>query len=334
MTAVPAAAELVATLRRDIAGLGIGSPATPTSRRWKQDGCLGRTCGSSPASGTGSSGATSAASPCSFTATAARASGVFFAASLATETAASEKLTAFARALGLTRPEDLVAVDPLPGALAYTHFVAWLALYGSDAEFAAAFLVNLPAWGRNCGRLAHALRARYGLGDAAVAFFDLFAGDAPDFEAAATLVIQGGLDRGVSPAAIRDAARLLQGYELMYWDALQAAAGAEGQPLRVHLSSSGDVSRAGLARQVAGRVDQRRRARTPAGSCPSAAWPRGRTPRRAGRRRCASASSRSNSSPGLVAAAHAARRLSASQNVQAGTRPRPAAGRPPSGVGR
>ena len=35
--------------------------------------------------------------------------------------------------------------------------------------------------------------------------------------------IQAGLDRGVEPAAIRDAARLLQSYELMYWDALLAA---------------------------------------------------------------------------------------------------------------
>jgi TENA/THI-4/PQQC family len=154
------------------------------------------------------------------------ASADFFAASLATETAAAAKLGAFARALGLARPEDLAGIDPLPGALAYTHFVAWLAVYGSDAEFAAAFLVNLPAWGLNCGRLARALRARYGLADEAGAFFDLFAADAPDFEAAATAVIQGGLDRGVAPAAIRDAARLLQAYELMYWDALHAAAGS------------------------------------------------------------------------------------------------------------
>jgi predicted nucleic acid-binding protein len=36
-------------------------------------------------------------------------------------------------------------------------------------------------------------------------------------------VVQRGLDRGVPPAAIRDAANLLQRYELMYWDALEAA---------------------------------------------------------------------------------------------------------------
>lgn len=149
-------------------------------------------------------------------------SGDFFAESLKTEAAALAALGAFAHALGADEAA-LAAVEPLAGAQAYTHFVAWLALYGSDAEFAAAFLVNLPAWGRNCGRLAQALRARHGLDDGDVAFFDLFAADAPGFEAAALAVIQAGLDRGVAPAAVRHAALLLQRYELLYWDALHEA---------------------------------------------------------------------------------------------------------------
>jgi thiaminase len=148
-------------------------------------------------------------------------SGRFFAEGLKTEMAALEALTGFTRALGGGGEET--DADVLPRAQAYTHFVAWMALYASDAEFAAAFLVNLPAWGKNCGRLAKALRARYGMNDQAVAFFELFAGDAPGFGEAALSVIQGGLDRGVSPNRIREAARLLQGYELMYWDALDAA---------------------------------------------------------------------------------------------------------------
>ncbi len=151
-------------------------------------------------------------------------SGRFFAESLKTETAALEALDGFARALEQEMGGE-AGVELLAGAQAYTHFVAWLALYGSDAEFAAAFLVNLPAWGKNCGRLAKALRARYGMDDRAVAFFDLFAGDAPGFADAALAVIQAGLDRGVSPASIGEAGHLLQRYELMYWDALQAAAG-------------------------------------------------------------------------------------------------------------
>ena len=132
-------------------------------------------------------------------------------------------LAGFTRALG-GEAEGHADADVLAGAQAYTHFVAWLAMYGSDAEFAAAFLVNLPAWGKNCGRLAKALRGQYGMDDAAVAFFDLFAGDAPGFEEAALAVIQGGLDRGVSQGSIREAAQLLQRYELMYWDAIHSSA--------------------------------------------------------------------------------------------------------------
>ena len=41
--------------------------------------------------------------------------------------------------------------------------MAWLALYGSEAEVAAGFLVNFAAWAANCGRMSRALRDRYGL---------------------------------------------------------------------------------------------------------------------------------------------------------------------------
>ncbi len=150
------------------------------------------------------------------------ASGRFFEESLRTEAAALDALDGLVDALGLDA-SALANIAPLAGAQAYTHFVAWLAAYGSDAEFAAAFLVNLPAWGKNCGRLAKALRARYDMDDRAVAFFDLFAGEAPGFIESALVVIQAGLDRGVAPAAIRHAARLLQQYELMFWDTLETA---------------------------------------------------------------------------------------------------------------
>lgn len=148
------------------------------------------------------------------------ATGPFFVESLRTEAAALAALDAFTRAAG-GEPARLADAPPLAGAQAYTHFVAWLAAYGSEAEFAAAFLVNLPAWGANCRRLGGAFRARYGMDSPQVAFFDLFAADAPEFESAALTVIQAGLDRGVARAAVRHAAQLLQHYELMYWDALE-----------------------------------------------------------------------------------------------------------------
>lgn len=143
----------------------------------------------------------------------------FFLGMLQGERAALEALGAFGRAVGL--PDDRArAAEPLPGAFAYSAYVAWLALYGSMAEFAGAFLVNLEAWGANCGRMSRALRDLYGLTGADVAFFDLFALTPPGFEERGITVVEEGLAQGVDPGRIHRAARMLQGYELLYWDTM------------------------------------------------------------------------------------------------------------------
>jgi thiaminase len=147
----------------------------------------------------------------------------FFLGILQGERAAWDALLTFAHALGLSETQ-LSEHEPLPGAHAYTCYMAWLALYASDAEIAAAYLVNFPAWGENCGRLSRILIERFGLSEKEVAFFDLFASPPATFEANALKVIQQGLDRGTEPRLIRRAARLLQAYELMYWDALYRTA--------------------------------------------------------------------------------------------------------------
>jgi len=143
----------------------------------------------------------------------------FFLGILQGERAAWDALLTFAEALGLSEAQ-LSEHEPLAGAHAYTCYMAWLALYASDAEVAAAYLVNFPAWGQNCGRLSGILKERFGLGEKEVAFFDLFASPPITFEADAVSVIQQGLDRGIEPRLIQRAARLLQAYELMYWDTL------------------------------------------------------------------------------------------------------------------
>ena len=143
----------------------------------------------------------------------------FFLGILQGERAAWDALLTFAHALDLSEAQ-LREHEPMPGAHAYTCYMAWLALYASDAEIAAAYLVNFPAWGQNCGRLSRILQERFGLGDKEVAFFDLFASPPATFEANALSVIQQGIDRGTEPRLIRRAARLLQAYELMYWDTL------------------------------------------------------------------------------------------------------------------
>jgi len=145
----------------------------------------------------------------------------FFLAMLQGERAALEALAAFGKAVGISGGDQ--AVEPLPGAFAYSAYVAWLALYASPAEFAGAFLVNLEAWGVNCARMSRALRVGYGLTAQDVAFFDLFAAAPPGFEEQGLGVVDEGLAAGVEPARIRRAARLLQGFELLYWDTILQA---------------------------------------------------------------------------------------------------------------
>ena len=146
----------------------------------------------------------------------------FFLGILHGERAAWDALLTFVNALGLSEAQ-LSEHEPAAGAHAYTCYMAWLAVYASDAEIAAAYLVNFPAWGQNCGRLSRILKERFGMGEKEVAFFDLFASPPTTFEADALKVIQQGLDRGIEPSLIQRAARLLQAYELMYWDTLYGA---------------------------------------------------------------------------------------------------------------
>src|SRR6266508_2991638 len=143
----------------------------------------------------------------------------FFLGILQGERAAWDALLTFAHALGRSETE-LREHEPLPGSHAYTCYMAWLALYASDAEIVAAYLINFSAWGQNCGRLSRILKERFVLGEKEVDFFDLFASPPATFEANALSVIQQGLDRGTEPRLIQRAARLLQAYELMYWDTL------------------------------------------------------------------------------------------------------------------
>jgi pyrroloquinoline quinone (PQQ) biosynthesis protein C len=149
-------------------------------------------------------------------------SQAFFLELLEGERAALKALESFTAAVG--GPTATAGADePLPGAFAYSAFVAWLSLYASEAEFVGAFLINLPVWGANCARMAEALRSKYGLSEAGVAFFTMFATAPPGFEDRAAAVVAEGLERNVATAMIRRAAALLQGYELLFWDTMAQA---------------------------------------------------------------------------------------------------------------
>jgi hypothetical protein len=134
--------------------------------------------------------------------------GSFFRDLAAGEAKARELLEPFAAAVGLGD-----GYEPHAGCQAYPAYVAWLALNGTPADVALAFLANLESWGRSCARMGDALRPR--LGAEAVAFFDFFAEPPAGFEERALALVETG-----EPASARRAARLLQAYELLYWDTL------------------------------------------------------------------------------------------------------------------
>ena len=147
----------------------------------------------------------------------------FFLDVLKGEEAAFGALHILAEALGLT--EDwLENYSPSPECQSYTHFLAWLATHGSPSELAGAFLVNLPAWGTNCGRMSKALQERYGLSAREVEFLNLFSTPQPEAEQTTVQIVREGLEQGIQPRQLHLAARLLQTYELLFWDGLYKAA--------------------------------------------------------------------------------------------------------------
>lgn len=104
----------------------------------------------------------------------------------------------------------------LPGAAAYTHYLAWLALYAGTGEQVAAIIVNLPVWGRACGRLASALESRYGV--RSTGFLRGFATPSSWIEEEGEHIIERYLPG--SEKNIRQAAKMIQAYELGFWDSI------------------------------------------------------------------------------------------------------------------
>ncbi|RLE50103.1 MAG: TenA family transcriptional regulator [Candidatus Methanomethylicota archaeon] len=122
-------------------------------------------------------------------------------------------LLKMAESLNLSR-EVLESYHPIPSAVAYTHFLASLALYSSAGEQAMAMVVNLPVWGANCSRLAKALKEKYGARE--VSFLELFASPADWLEEAAVKVMEPYIDK--ERDKMLRAAKLIQAYEAMFWD--------------------------------------------------------------------------------------------------------------------
>lgn len=135
----------------------------------------------------------------------------------------------FAENVGLSE-EDLADYEPRPKGQTYPSRVAWIASNADRASAAASFLVNFGVFGENMARVRDALLAVYGFTPEEVEFFSFFAEPIPGFEEAAIEVIAAGLREGACPREVRRSARLLQAYELDFW---QAASDPPGSPLPV-----------------------------------------------------------------------------------------------------
>ncbi|MBV9111068.1 MAG: transcriptional regulator [Gemmatimonadetes bacterium] len=145
--------------------------------------------------------------------------GSYLAAMVTGERTALHALEAFAAAVEFSGP-GRQGYEPVPGCQAYPSYVARLARDGTPAQIAGAFVVNLDAWGGCCGRMADALVNTYQLTAPDCAFFAHFAGSTAELERISLEVIDAGLGQGNDPASIARAARLLQAYELMFWNSL------------------------------------------------------------------------------------------------------------------
>jgi thiaminase len=116
-------------------------------------------------------------------------------------------------AMGL--PESFVTRIPRAEAVTYAHYLATLAQYATPQEQVVALIVNLPVWGANCQRLAHALRKRYHIED--TAFLDLFSQPTAPLEATAEALLTPYSDMR---DALTRVAQMIQAYELMFWQGI------------------------------------------------------------------------------------------------------------------
>ncbi|HWL84417.1 MAG TPA: hypothetical protein VNO21_01375 [Polyangiaceae bacterium] len=147
------------------------------------------------------------------------AAGGFFTTLAQGEVLALEKLSAFAAACHVD-DKALAAYRPLAGCQAYPAYLAWLALNAEPHDVVLAIVANFAAWGNYCAIVSSALHEHYGFDDAGSAFFDFFAAPAPELEQQALSVVQAALDAGHDTARAFEYGRLLQSYELLFWNTL------------------------------------------------------------------------------------------------------------------
>ncbi|MBP2472499.1 pyrroloquinoline quinone (PQQ) biosynthesis protein C [Crossiella equi] len=143
----------------------------------------------------------------------------YFSTLAAGEGIALERVVHLAEAAGMDEAA-LREYQPMPGCQAYPAYQAWLALNGDITSVILALNVNFGAWGEYCGRVSAGLGDHYGFDERGRGFFDFFAEPAPQLLELALEAVQAGLERGESTHAAAGYGRLLQAYELSFWNTL------------------------------------------------------------------------------------------------------------------
>lgn len=143
------------------------------------------------------------------------------------EVYASQLLLDHSKSLGFESGEESLKEYPVTArGQAYPSYWARIALAGNRGAGAAACAVNFPAWGTMCAELSESLRIRpeYGYdtmndeeASAALAFVNFFGTRIEKLdEMAATAMMK----ENVSYEDVVTEVRLLQGYEILFWDSV------------------------------------------------------------------------------------------------------------------
>mmetsp|Transcript_20443 Transcript_20443/g.33868 ORF Transcript_20443/g.33868 Transcript_20443/m.33868 type:complete len:240 (+) Transcript_20443:69-788(+) len=134
------------------------------------------------------------------------------------EVYASSLLLKHAKSLGIEEEATLANYKHCSSlAQAYPSYWSRMALDGARAAGAAACAVNFPAWGRMCLRLVTASDTE----KESTEFLQFFATPIENLDDMAAAVIDG--EDGVQYDDLVQHVRLLQQYEVLFWDAVYAA---------------------------------------------------------------------------------------------------------------
>jgi thiaminase len=133
-----------------------------------------------------------------------------------------ERIPAFAEAVGVFR-EQLPHSPKLAKAMMFSYFIAYVCLYGCDADLILAFRFDSEVWIQNSLRMYRALRSKYGLTSEQAEFFKIYQ-NYREADERVSPYIQAALERGESATQMQETARLLLEYELNFWDAMAETA--------------------------------------------------------------------------------------------------------------